>query len=100
MAPAGPARLPWQWLLKSKRPAAKRTDDGGPAAAKYKRGERNVINSIKDKKLRMEIRRSEKAAREAAARAARGAPYAGMSSTFQASTRVPPTRTKHRGELR
>ena len=54
-----------------KRPAAKRTDDGGPAAAKYKRGERNVINSIKDKKLRMEIRRSEKAAREAAARAAR-----------------------------
>jgi U3 small nucleolar RNA-associated protein 7 len=54
-----------------KHPAAKRPDNGGAAAVKYQRGERNVINSIKDKKLRMEIRRSEKAAREAATRAAR-----------------------------
>ena len=54
-----------------KQPAAKRPDNGGAAAVKYQRGERNVINSIKDKKLRMEIRRSEKAAREAATRAAR-----------------------------
>ena len=50
---------------------AKKNDGGGEAAIKYKRGERNVINTIKDKKLRMEIRRSENAAKEATARAAR-----------------------------
>jgi len=55
----------------SQRPAARKDDDGGADAFKYKRGERNVINNIKDKKLRMEIRRSEKAAKEAEARAAR-----------------------------
>jgi U3 small nucleolar RNA-associated protein 7 len=55
----------------SQRPAERKDDDGGAAALKYKRGDRNIINNIKDKKLRMEIRRSEKAAKEAAARAAR-----------------------------
>lgn len=49
----------------------RKEDDGGEAAQKYKRGERNIINTIKDKKLRMEVKRTERAAKEAAARAAR-----------------------------
>lgn len=55
----------------TQRPAARKEDDGGEAGLKYKRGDRNIINTIKDKKLRMDIRRSEKAAKEAASRAAR-----------------------------
>ena len=55
----------------AQRPAQRKKDDGGEAAEKYKRGDRNSINTIKDKKLRMEIRRSENLAKEAAARAAR-----------------------------
>ena len=56
----------------AQRPALQQNvDDGGEVAIKYKRGERNVINSVRDKKLRMEIRRSEKAAKEAVMRLAR-----------------------------
>ncbi|KAJ1494227.1 hypothetical protein T484DRAFT_1766442 [Baffinella frigidus] len=49
----------------------KKEDDGGEAAEKYKRGERNLISVVTDKKLKMDIKRSEKSARGAAAAAAR-----------------------------
>jgi len=49
----------------------KKEDDGGVEAEKYKRGDRNIISVVQDKKLKMEIKRSEKSARDAAAKASR-----------------------------
>ncbi|EKX41975.1 hypothetical protein GUITHDRAFT_141699 [Guillardia theta CCMP2712] len=44
---------------------------GDKGATKYSRGDKNVIRKIKDKKLKMQIKRSERDIREAAAKAAR-----------------------------
>jgi len=57
--------------FQKKKPQRKADEDGGVAAEKYKRGERNIISEVQDKKLKMKIKRSEKAARDAADKAAR-----------------------------